>query len=60
MKVHPILALPFLFSFVLLPVSAEEPRTAQEIVQHANKLLAQGSYLEAARSYSDAIGELAA
>lgn len=40
---------------VLRPILGEQ--TAQQIVQDANRLLAEGSYAEAARAYGDAIGE---
>jgi hypothetical protein len=42
------------FSF-LTPVLGE--RTAQQIVQDANRLLSEGSYLEASRAYTEAIGK---
>ena len=41
---------------ILTPILGEQ--TAQQIVQDANRLLAEGSYSEAARAYGEAIGEL--
>lgn len=40
----------------LTPVLGE--RTAQQIVSDANKLLSEGSYVQAARAYGDAIGNV--
>ena len=56
MRIRQSLTLPVL----LLSLSALTPilgeQTAQQIVQDANRLLAEGSYSEAARAYGDAIG----
>lgn len=50
------LNLPLILSLsALTPVLGE--RTAQQIVQDANRLLTEGSYLEAARAYGEAIGQ---
>src|SRR5689334_14134671 len=52
------LALPLVLSLsALTPVLGE--RTAQQIVSDANKLLSEGSYVQAARAYGEAIGESA-
>lgn len=57
MRVSPILTLPVLLLSLSSSVLAESSaRTVQEIVQDANRLLAEGSYSQAARAYSEAIG----
>ena len=43
--------------FVLVAAVVAD-RTPTAVVQEANRLLAEGSYLEAARAYTEAIGEL--
>jgi hypothetical protein len=49
------LTLPLVLSLsALTPVLGE--RTAQQIVLDAGKLLTEGSYVEAARAYGEAIG----
>ena len=60
MKLLPALglALPLVLSLsALTPVLGE--RTAQQIVSDANKLLSEGSYVQAAIAYGEAIGESA-
>jgi hypothetical protein len=62
MRVTPLLTLPvLLLSFsgsVLAEASGSRSgaKTSHEFVQDANRLLAEGSYNEAARAYSEAIG----
>jgi hypothetical protein len=60
MRLHPLVTLPALL-LTLAPFTpsalAESSRTAQEAVQDANRLLAEGAYLDAARAYTEAIGE---
>lgn len=59
MRVTPLLSLPvaFLyFSSSALAESSTNPRSAADILQDANKLLASGSYVDAARAYGEAIG----
>ncbi|KAK4685242.1 hypothetical protein P7C73_g4911, partial [Tremellales sp. Uapishka_1] len=52
-------ALPILLLSLASPCLAESStRSAQQIVQDANRLLAEGSYVDAARAYGEAIGEL--
>jgi len=49
------LTLPLVLSLsALTPVLGE--RTAQQIVSDAGRLLSEGSYIEAARAYGEAIG----
>lgn len=58
MRVSPILTLPVLLLSLSSSVLAESSaRTVQEIVQDANRLLAEGSYSQAARAYTEAIGQ---
>jgi hypothetical protein len=58
MRVPPILTLPILLlSLSSSGLAAESAKTVQEIVQDANRLLAEGSYSQAARAYSEAIGK---
>ncbi|ORY23810.1 hypothetical protein BCR39DRAFT_548578 [Naematelia encephala] len=40
---------------LVIPFVLAEPRTLQQITSDANRLLAEGAYLEASRSYSEAI-----
>lgn len=59
MRVTPLLTLPVLLLSLgpLAPSAlAESSRTAQQAVQDANRLLAEGSYLDASRAYTEAIG----
>jgi DnaJ family protein C protein 3 len=57
MRVPPILTLPVLLLSLSTSALAESSaKTVQEIVQDANRLLAEGSYSQAARAYTDAIG----
>jgi hypothetical protein len=53
MRLSAYIALPCL----LLAASGLAQRTATGITSDANRLLAEGSYLEAARAYGEAIGE---
>jgi len=53
MRVTPFLSLPILLGVVL----ADGGRTAAEAAADGNRLLAQGAYGDAARAYSEAIGE---
>ncbi|GFZ49009.1 hypothetical protein JCM24511_06758 [Saitozyma sp. JCM 24511] len=58
MRVTPLLTLPVLLLSLgpLAPSAlAESSRTAQQAVQDANRLLAEGSYLDASRAYTEAI-----
>lgn len=57
MRVTPILTLPVLLLSLSTSVLADSSaRTVQEIVTDANRLLGEGSYSQAARAYSEAIG----
>lgn len=58
MRLSPILTLPVLLLSLSTSVLAESSaRAVQEIVQDANRLLAEGAYSQAARAYSEAIGK---
>ncbi|ODN75197.1 hypothetical protein L202_06395 [Cryptococcus amylolentus CBS 6039] len=56
MRVSPIIALPVLFLSLSSPVLGEpSAKSATQIAQDANRLLAEGSYSAAARAYGEAI-----
>jgi hypothetical protein len=51
------------FPILILSLSTSilaDVKSVHDIVQDANRLLAEGAYLEAARAYSEAIGRVGA
>jgi Flp pilus assembly protein TadG len=60
MRVSPLLSLPVALLYLTSSAFAESSaggRSVAEILQDANRLLATGSYSDAARAYGEAIGE---